>query len=203
MKNKFEITIFMLAVLGITLTLFDTMFLSDATRPFLEGAMLFRYFTIQSNFIVALYFGLRCTTRFTDNKRFEAMLGGVAIYITITFIVFMTMLDPIYNPEGLNLVGSTFSHYIVPILVIIYMIHYRFDYNFVMKDILKWMIYPICYLGFMIVYGSITNDYLYPFFQVSKIGVVGLIIVILIMLIFFLFVSFLLVKILSKKENAK
>jgi len=193
----------MLAVLGISLTLFDKMFLSSSSHPLLEGVNMFRYFTIQSNFIVALYFGLNCSNRLKNNKVFDALLGGVVIYITITFIVFLTLLEPIYNPEGLSLIGSTFSHYIVPILVIFYLVYFRSEYSFMIKDIIYWIIYPVMYLVFLIVYGSITGDYIYPFFQVSVVGVTGLIIVIIIMVFFFVFVSFLLVKILSKKENAK
>ncbi|MBN2604469.1 MAG: Pr6Pr family membrane protein [Bacilli bacterium] len=203
MKNKFRVTIFMLAVLGISLTLFDYMFLSGASHPLLEGIYTFRYFTIQSNFIVALYFGMSCSDKWSNHQKFESMLGGVAIYITITFLVFMTILDPIYDPQGLNLIGSTFSHYIVPILVIIYMVVYRDEIHFEKKDILYWISYPVCYLIFLITYGILTGDYLYPFFQVNEVGIIGLIVVTIMMVLFFLLVSFLLVKILSKKENAK
>lgn len=192
----------MLAVLGISLTLFNTVFLSGVSQPFIEGVKTFRYFTIQSNLIVALYFGLSYTNKWNNSKKFDSLMGGVAIYITITFIVFMTMIDPYLTQVGLSLIGSIFLHYIVPALVIVFLIHYRYEYHFSSRDPFIWLIYPLSYLIFMLIYGKITNDYIYPFFQVDEIGVFRLIIMITIMILFFTFLSFLLVKILSKRENA-
>ena len=201
MKKKAQIFISILAFLGISFTLTEVMFLSNPSHPLLEGMDMFRYFTIQSNFIVGGYFLLAALHPIKNNPSFQKILGGVMIYITITFFVYMILLEPIYSPQGLQLVGSILCHYITPILVIAYTMFYKNDYHFVNKDIKLWIIYPLVYLLFLLLHGLITNDYIYPFFQVSNVGVIGLIIVVLFMVVFFLIMSFLLVKILSKSKN--
>lgn len=202
MKKVFSIIIMVVAFIGITLTSIDSMFISNTNHPLLEGVKLYRYFTIQSNFIVGIYFGILSFSRLKDNKTFDKLLGGVMIYITITFLVYMIILDPIYDPQGLNLIGSIISHYITPILVIIFVGYYRNDYLYELNDIKKWIIYPLVYLLFLFIYGLFTGDYIYPFFQVSKIGIIGVLLVSVCMVLFFLIMSFLTVKILSKNKNA-
>jgi len=39
---------------------------------------------------------------------------------------------------------------------------------------LLWITYPLMYLLFADIHGFVTDDFLYPFFQVSEIGILGL-----------------------------
>jgi hypothetical protein len=62
-----------------------------------------------------------------------------------------------------------------------------------------WITYPLIYIVFVVIYGFITDDFLYPFFQVSEIGILGLAISILLLIGLFNGLCFLLVKIVSKE----
>lgn len=199
MKNKYAFVIIIVSILGLMFSFINTVFFVDEANPFLRGIELFKYFTIQSNLIVALYFSLFLLSKYKDSETFTKMIGGVVIYITITFLVFASLLEPTYSPKGFALIGSIFNHYLTPLLVIGFMYLFRKDYKFQREDLLLWIIYPILYTIFLVIIGQVTNDYIYPFFQVNNIGVIGLILSMIGMIILYLIMSFTLVKIVSKK----
>jgi hypothetical protein len=41
------------------------------------------------------------------------------------------------------------------------------------KHLPYWIIYPVCYLLFSLILGTFTGDYLYPFLDISSIGIPG------------------------------
>ena len=199
MRNKFALTIVLASTLGIIFTLTNTVFLVEDTNRIVNGLELFKYFTLQSNLIVALYFLLYLISNFKENKVFKKMFGGVVIYISVTFIVFLIFLEPIYSPKGFALAGSILNHYVTPIFVLGFLYHFKSDYSFEIKEAKLWVVYPIIYLGFLLTYGLLTNDYLYPFFHVTEVGVIGVIIALIGITLLFFIMSFSLVKIVSKK----
>ncbi|MCK5761827.1 MAG: Pr6Pr family membrane protein, partial [Candidatus Izimaplasma sp.] len=155
MKKKLILAITISSILGI---LFDVM-----VHVFIEPSLvltikLFLYFTIQSNLIVFIYFLLLAIDENRDQGKYKTMFGGVLIYIFITMSVFIIFLQAIFHPTGLAFLGNMFVHYITPSLVITYFIIERKNYNFVFKDILLWLIYPLTYIAFIIVFGLLTGD---------------------------------------------
>ena len=199
MKKKYALSIVVTSTLGIIFILINTLFFEEKTNQFLSALALFKYFTIQSNLIVTIYFYLYVFTSLKEKNIFNKMLGGVVIYISITFLVFLLFLEPIYSPEGFALAGSILNHYISPLLVMIFVYKFRDDYSFEMANIKIWIIYPLVYFAFLVINGVITNNYLYPFFQVSEVGVIGIIVSAVGIVVLFLIMSFTIVKIVSKK----
>jgi hypothetical protein len=199
MKNRFALLIVVSSALGLSFVLINTMFIEEVSNRLLNGLALFKFFTIQSNLIVMMYFIMYLTSNFKNNETFKKVFGGVVIYITITFIVFLIFLEPIYNPKGFALVGSLFNHYITPLLVLGFLFKFKDDYTFSFSDTKTWIVYPIIYLLFLFSYGLITNNFIYPFFQVNEVGIIGIIASILVLVILFVLMSFSLVKIVSKK----
>jgi len=187
-----------LAMAGISLNVMISAF--ETPYSLMRGLSLFRYYTLQSNLIVGVYFLLLGSKVLNKYDIFNRFFGGVTIYITITFVVFAIFLQGTYHPTGLQGVVNIVSHYIVPILAILYFVIIKNELTFKRLDMLWWIIYPLIYIIFMVIYGGITGDYLYPFFQVSEIGVNGLILTIVLLVGFFMGLSFLLMKIVSKKE---
>ncbi len=199
MRKRLAILIVFTSTLGITFQIFNTVFLIEETTGIIKGLDLFKYFTLQSNLIVAIYFAIYLIGNYKNKKFFNKMIGGVTTYISITFVVFFIILEPIFSPEGLSLAGSILNHYVTPILVLGFLYEFRIDYTLKNKDIKIWIIYPIIYLCFLIVHGLFTKDYLYPFFYVNEVGVAGLIISMFSLVILFFILSFSIVKIVSKK----
>jgi len=202
MKKKLMIVIISSSAVGIILNLVQINFFDDNPDRLLESIKLFRYFTIQSNLLVAVYFALTVSGKFEDSDFFKRFFGSVFLSIFVTGIVFAGYLEWTYVSPGLYKIGSALLHYISPILVTMYLLQSKEDYSFEYKDIKVWLIYPVSYLVYLIIQGVITNDYLYPFFDVPTIGVLGLVISTFFLVLFFFGMSILLVKIFSKKNNA-
>jgi len=197
MKKKIEIGIMVLALTGLLIEILSHMFQDPFN--FFRGVGLIRYYTIQSNGIVFGYFLLGLFDKVKEHPLYQKMLPGVVIYIAVTFLIFATMLQGTFEITGIRILGNLLVHYIVPILSIIYLFVYGENkYNY--KDVLVWIVYPLSYIVFMFIYGSITSDYLYPFFDLNVIGIWTLTITIIILIVLFLILSFIVVKILSKKE---
>ena len=199
MKNKLALLIIILSFTGLAINVIVNS--SGDNLTIWNGLALFRYYTLQSNLLVLIVFTLYLSN--TKKELINKAIGGVSIYITITFIVFAIMLSSTYHPTGWNQVSNIISHYIVPIIVLLHLGLNISDYTFVYRDSLYWIIYPSLYIVFIIIYGTSTNDYLYPFFQVDIIGFWGLVITIIILILFFLVLSFLLVKIVSFTKRNK
>lgn len=193
--KKIIVALVVLPLFGIILNVTDAII--NDTSAF----ALFKYFTILSNLFVGVYFALLLSGKFKDNVFFNKLFGSVLISITITFIVFAGYLEWTFKSEGLNTYASLLNHYIVPMLTITYFLTNMKLYRYEMKDMTIWLIYPVTYLIFLMVHGVLTGDYIYPFFQVTKIGVFGLVISTVFLTLFFGLMSFLLVKILSKNKN--
>ena len=199
MKTTLRYAVVILGSLGILSLVVQDAFFTYPETP-LMSLGLFKYFTVQSNLFAVIYFWLMISLKVDEkSKKWKNLLGGAMIYTTITFLIFAIVLERLYVEVGFTLVGSILLHYINPILIIFYTVYYRKEYEYHIKDSITWIIYPVIYLVFMIIWGSITGDFLYPFFQVSEVGITGLIISILGLLLMFILMSFLTVKILSKK----
>jgi len=199
--KKLPILIIISSVLGIILNLIQINFFDEGINRLYETLSLFKYFTIQSNILVAVYFILLLSGKYKDSKLFKDLFGTVFISISVTGFVFATYLEWTYVSHGLYKWSSFFNHYVSPILVIVYLIKNRLNFNFEKKNIKLWLIFPVTYLVFLLVFGAITNDFIYPFFQIDEIGVLWFIIDIIVLILFFFGLSFLLVKIFSFEEK--
>ena len=200
MKKYLASTIVIVVTIGLLINIVVESISVDPIN-ILKGFGLFRYYTLQSNLIVCLYFSAFLIGKWNKNDLFNRFIGGVVIYVTVTFIVFAIFIQPTYHPTGWNIVSNILLHYISPVLTIGFITMYRKEYLFQKKDVKYWIVYPSLYLVFLVIYGSITNDYLYPFFQVENVGVNGLAIAIVLLVIFFIFLSFIFMKIVSIKEK--
>lgn len=169
MKKTLSGIIAIFGVIGISASII-TNIIDNPMTPILSGLRVFRFFTLQSNLIVVIYFSALFILNKRTTRVFDDWLGGVTIYISITFIVFAFFLQGDWHPTGLEFINNIFSHYIVPLSVICFLIYYRYDYQFKVSHLKLWVIYPLLYLVFVLIHGSITLDYIYPFFNIVNHG---------------------------------
>ena len=199
MKKYLSIAVVSIGSLGILSFILQDMFVTYPDQP-LMALHLFKYFTVQSNLFAVVYFALMISNAsINKNKAFQNLIGGVMIYTFITFLVFVIFLEGLYVEEGFGIIGNICLHYVNPLLILFYVLTYRKEYTFTFQDSITWIIYPVIYLIFMTIWGIFTKDFLYPFFQVSVIGLGGFIISVIGLVGLFFLLSFLVVKILSKK----
>lgn len=140
-------------VLGIILTAVST--------SFMGGASVFYFFTVQSNiFIIAMAFlflghEIICliNKKETINQVMLQIKFVATVAITITFLVFFTMLAPLMGVDYLLSFKNFSLHAIVPILAIIDFVVFDTDINLSYPKSLIATIAPISYVFFVYAIG--------------------------------------------------
>jgi hypothetical protein len=145
----------------------------------------FRYYTMQTNLMVTIWFTLAI---FWYNKpeSLEKIMGPLkgafTLYITTTFVFFAILLQAGYQPTGWAAFSNLILHYITPILFIFDWILTENKLRYKWSYIPYWIIYPIGYLIFSLLHGIFTGDYIYPFLDIISIGFVGYLIIMCLLL---------------------
>ena len=121
----------------------------------------FSYFTIESNVLAAvvLLVGGLVAPRSTGWAYFR---GAVTLYMTITGIVYATLLSDI--PVGLTSAWiNTALHRVLPLLLLADWVLFppwpRVSY----KAALGWLAFPLAYLAYSLIRGPFADFYPYPF----------------------------------------
>ncbi|MFX0007628.1 MAG: Pr6Pr family membrane protein [Promethearchaeota archaeon] len=133
-------------------------------------------FTMQTNLIVTLWFTFAIFW-FNKPELLEKFLrpvkGAFTLYITITFLFFAILLSPFYHPTGWAAFSNLVLHYITPIAFILDWVLTETKLRYKWNYILYWMIYPLCYLVFVFIYGTFTGNYIYYFLDINALGISG------------------------------
>ena len=136
----------------------------------------FRYYTMQTNFMVSIWFTLAIVWHDKPEyleKITGPLKGAFTLYITTTFVFFAILLQGLYHPTGWAAFSNFILHYLTPIAFIVDWILTETKEKYKWNYLPYWTLYPIGYLLFSLIHGSITGDYLYPFLNVSKLGILG------------------------------
>ena len=155
--------------------------------PFYEWFSSFRAFTIQSNFMVVIWYTLAILwyNKPESLERITGLIkGAFTAYISITFIFFAILLAPFYHPTGWAAFSNIIFHYIAPIAFIFDWILTENKTRYKWKYLLYWIgIYPVCYLIFVFIHGAFTGNYIYYFFDINALGIFGVTIFVSIIMI--------------------
>ena len=161
-------TLIVVGVLGIIFT--------AQSSAFMGGASVFFFFTVQSNIFIiamALIFLINEIFLLINKKSFinQTLLFikyVATVAITITFLVFFTMLAPLMGIDYLLSFNNFSLHAIVPILAIVDFILFDTDIKLTYKNSLLATISPICYVIFVYVGAIFKLQYganlYYPYF---------------------------------------
>ena len=165
-----------------------TLIASASVYAFTYGDVLpwfnsFKAFTMQTNLIVTIWLTLAIIwyNKPEALKKISGLLkGAFTVYITITLIFFAILLAPFYTPPaGWPAFSNLVLHYIAPIAFIADMILTENKVRYKWKYLPYWiLIYPIFYQAFVIIHGTFTGNYIYPFFDVNAVGILGVAIII-------------------------
>lgn len=138
----------------------------------------FDYFTYVSNVIVLVTMGLLVLG--LCGRRFFLYTTS---YITVTILVYATLLSPGLFKEDLQ---SWALHYIIPIYTIVDFFFLSKPKKLSYKGIWSSLIIPLCYGGYVLLYGIIEGEYPYFFVDVNDIGYGGFIRNVLLLVVGFL-----------------
>jgi hypothetical protein len=154
----------------------------------------FSYFTILTNIVVATYSSILLSA--STPKKIEWFISprsatALTVYIVIVGFVYNAILRFLWNPIGLQKVVDEALHLIIPLLFLLYWFLFVPKESLKWKNIFPWLLYPVIYLAYILIRGSITNLYPYPFLEINNIGTAKVFTNILVLCIAFLGVSLL------------
>lgn len=133
----------------------------------------FTFYTILTNVLVALCFTFLWLRPLSRGGKFFSRAGvatALVIYITVVGITYNIVLRPLWNPEGLQKIVDELLHSVIPVLYIVYWFLSVRKNQLQWKDILPWLVFPLVYLIVIMVLGSFSGYYPYPFVDVVKLG---------------------------------
>jgi hypothetical protein len=152
----------------------------------------FSFFTIQSNWLVAVWWtaavfaGSKAPERFFLSPKVR---GALTAYITVTFSVYAVLLANMWEPSGFDLLFATITHYITPLAFILDWLLFEERGVYQWQWALAWLIYPVAYFIYALIYGAIINSALYPFFDHAQLGWGGMAIQVIVLLVYFFVVE--------------
>lgn len=133
----------------------------------------FSYFTILSNMLAALALtaplvapASRCATWAEQS----GPRASIATYLTITAVVYHTMLAWQWHPRGLRLVSDTLLHTIVPAAYLVDLVLRGGQGEGRWIAAAKAMAFPALFGAWTLVHGALSGWYPYPFMNVIKRG---------------------------------
>ena len=148
--------------------------LSNSVQPILEiNIRFFSYFTILTNSVVAIYFTNMAYSFFKAKKEHQygfSTLTAITVYITIVGLVYQIILRQTWHPEDIQKVVDEMLHSINPLLVILFWFLNSKGKTLKYNQLWKWLIYPLAYLGFVLIRGHFSNFYPYPFLDLTTLN---------------------------------
>lgn len=148
----------------------------------------FSFFTILTNIAAVLVYSAVLTGRpswFASAR----VKGGVAVAIAVVFIVYATILARLWQPAGLFLLCDVLLHYVTPVLYVVWWLWAGADGATRWRDLLCWPVYPLLYLGWVMIRAPFAGEVPYPFLDVSVRGFAAVLISSLLMLGLFVLLS--------------
>lgn len=136
----------------------------------------FSFFTILTNILVAISLTcslLKPSTRLGVFFTRPALQAALALYILIVGIVYVTVLQGLWKPEGLQWLADVILHYAIPALYTVYWLSFVSKGHTKWKHCFVWLIYPALYFAYSLVRGAVTGWYPYPFLDVQQNGLTG------------------------------
>ncbi|MBB6407523.1 Pr6Pr family membrane protein [Mesorhizobium sangaii] len=146
----------------------------EAGRSLLGSVVfLFSFFTILTNIgAVLVHTSLLSSTGYAWLPAFAGsrMRAGIAVSITLVFIVYATILAQLWQPQGLFLLCDVLLHYVTPVLFVLWWLVAGANGRTRWGDISWWMLYPVAYLIYALARAPFAGEVPYPFLDVAKNG---------------------------------
>lgn len=145
---------------------------ADTSSPFIYTIRYFSFFTIQSNLFAALVLlvPLMSRGRFAEWLDSAGVRAATVLYLTVTGLVYFTLLRHTWNPQGLTYVADRGLHYVVPCLVALEWWLFAAKRGLSIRHLRYFAIFPILYFAYTLAAGAISGFYPYPFFNAAQLG---------------------------------
>lgn len=125
----------------------------------------FSYFTVLSNTGAVVMLMLLAARPWRDRSLgFATFRGAVTVYMSVTFLVYITILYPQLADVAVPEPWIDWSiHVIGPLLLIVDYMLYRPPVHFPPRTLPIWLVFPSVYLIYSLIRGPLVDWYPYPF----------------------------------------
>ncbi len=125
----------------------------------------FSFFTIQSNILtVFVLLGLEFRERTSVFRLARTIRPGVVLYMAMTGVVYAVLLAPAAADVGLTAKWvDAIVHVLAPIVIVADWFLSAPERKPMMADIPRWIAFPVAWLAYSLIRGSIVDWYPYPF----------------------------------------
>ncbi len=138
--------------------------------PAARVANLFTFFTILSNIVVAAVCLVLAVRPGHRSPLFAVAWLDALLSITVTGIVYNTVLIGLYELHGAELFADRLFHMVSPALFVLGWLLFGPRGLVSARTVVPALIYPLAWLAFTLVRGAIITWYPYPFLDVPKYG---------------------------------
>lgn len=128
------------------------------------------YFTIESNILVAVVCGLLARDPSRDSGRLRAAHLDSVLCITVTGLVYVSVLRGTVEREGLDFATDIVFHYIVPLLALLGWVLFGPHGRWSPRTLRSALAFPVLYLAWTLLRGALVGEYPYPFIDVAALG---------------------------------
>ena len=129
------------------------------------------FFTIQSNVLVGLTAAQLAFRPHRDGPVWRVLRIDALIGITVTGVVYSTVLARIHEPKGWQQTSTNAAfHYIVPILAVVGWLLFGPRPRIDRATVLRSLAWPVLWFGYTLIHGEISGWYPYPFVWVTVHG---------------------------------
>lgn len=167
----------------------------------------FSFFTILTNLLVTIYYTIHWLQKPTSlllRLQKPGVLSAVTLYIAVVGLVYQIVLRSIWSPVGLQKLVDELLHSIIPVFTLVYWFLYEKHTETSWKSIPSWLLYPLFYLAYILIRGSFSNFYPYPFVNVTELGLQKVLINSSVLVVVFLSIALgltVISKLLARKQN--
>jgi hypothetical protein len=130
--------------------------------------MMFAFFTITTNVLVAVVFS--CIALDRSMLRADWIVAGTTLSILLVGVVNALLLWGLLELSGGSLLVDRLLHVVTPACALLFWIFFARKGGLAWRDPLLWAIYPLAYFAYAIARGVTTGKYAYPFLNVLTLG---------------------------------
>ena len=129
--------------------------------------VLTRYFTLLTNFMVALSFAAMALLGRTLGARW---LAGLTLWILIVGVVYHVLLARLYHPQGLDWWTDQGLHSADPALTALFWLAFAPKHGLSWRLALVWLAWPLLYVVYALIRSPLEGIYPYFFIDAAKLG---------------------------------
>ena len=154
---------------GVALVAIAVQLTDLAGKGVLNPVSYFSYFTIDSNLIAASILLVGAANAGRSSARLDLFRGGAVVYMSITGIVFTLLLSNTDVDTAIPWV-NTVVHELMPLVILADWLVTPPVTRLRLQDGLLWLSFPLVWIIYTLIRGSIVNLYPYPFLNPANGG---------------------------------